>query len=364
MRVVFAGGGTGGHLYPGLAIARALVRRAPGVVPHFIGARRGIERDVLPGTEFAHTLLDLHPLYRSAPWRNWQTFTGGIAAWRAVGRLAAQQAPAAIIGTGGYAAGVALAWGRAHAVPLALHECDSFPGKVTRWFAPRAALVSLGFPEAEARLTVSPSTRVVAGGNPIAPPPADRATAAARAHWQLPADAFVVLVVGGSQGSVALNEGVAAWVRAGLPDGVQLIWATGRAHHARYADLASARVRIAPYLAPIADAYAAADLAITRAGAMTIAELCAWGIPSVLVPLPTAAQDHQAHNARTLAAAGACVHLPQPELGAESLTRIVGALAHDRARRDTMARAALARGRPDAADQLADVIATHLLRLS
>ncbi|MCU0616740.1 MAG: UDP-N-acetylglucosamine--N-acetylmuramyl-(pentapeptide) pyrophosphoryl-undecaprenol N-acetylglucosamine transferase [Gemmatimonadaceae bacterium] len=362
MRVFFSGGGTGGHLYPGLAIARALVRRAPQVVPHFIGAQRGIEREVLPTTEFSHTLLELHPLYRSAPWRNWRTVTGGVQAWRAIGRLAAAERPAAVIGTGGYAAGAALAWGHVHRVPLVLHECDSFPGKVTRWFAPRAAVLSLGFPEATRTVTTGARTRVVPSGNPIAPPAAqDRE--AARARWGIRANALVLLIVGGSQGSAALNEAVAAWVRAGLPDGVQLIWATGRAHHERFVSLAGPDVRVVPYLAPIADAYAAADLALTRAGAMTIAELCAWGIPSVLVPLPTAAQDHQTHNARTLASAGACVHLPQSELGPDALSALIGALQRDPMRREAMTVAARTRGRPHAAAEIADIIATHVLKL-
>ncbi len=365
MRVFVSGGGTGGHLYPGLAIARALVARAPEIEPHFIGARRGIERDVLPATEFPHTLLDLHPLYRSAPLRNWHTLRGGVSAVRTIARLARDAAPACVIGTGGYAAAAALGWARWHGVPIVLHECDSFPGKVTKLFAPRAALLSLGFPEAEARLAPGPRTTVAAFGNPITPPDVSPARRdAARARWSLAADTFTVLVVGGSQGSAALNAAVAAWCESGIPDGMTLIWATGRAHHATYAHLASPRVRVEPYLAPIADAYAVADVALARAGAMTIAELCAWGIPSVLVPLPTAAQDHQAHNARTLAAAGAAIHLPQTELDAEALHATLEELRQRPVVRQAMVSAARARGRPAAAAQIADAIATLVLGLS
>jgi hypothetical protein len=126
-RVWFAGGGTGGHLYPGLAIARALVRRDSSFSPFFVGARRGIERDVLPGTEFPHALLDLHPLYRRTPWNNWRTIVGAAGAWRELSRLAAIERPVAVVGTGGYAAGVALAWARAHGVTTVLHEPDSHP---------------------------------------------------------------------------------------------------------------------------------------------------------------------------------------------------------------------------------------------
>lgn len=354
VRVLFAGGGTGGHLYPGLAIARALVRLAPQVQPHFIGARRGIEKDVLPGVGFPYTLLELHPLYRRQPWHNWKTLAGGVSAWRAISALSAEQRPAAVVGTGGYAAGVALAWGRAHGVPTLLHEPDSHPGLTTRAFSGGARALYLGFPEAAARLSVGRETAVHPFGCPIEPPPAfPPSPTEARARWGLPREAFVVLIVGGSQGARALNEAVAAWIARGLPEGVALIWATGRQQAAAYLDRESERVKVRAYLSPIAEAYAAADVAVARAGAMSIAELCAWGIPSVLVPLPTAAQDHQTHNARATAAAGAAVHLPQAELTAARLDAEVRALQGDASRRQAMRDAARGRARPDAAERIA-----------
>src|SRR5262245_61442396 len=103
MRIVFAGGGTGGHLYPGLAIARALVRANPAVRPYFVGAQRGIERTVLPQTEFPHLLLDLHPLYRATFWNNWKTVVGGVLAWRRISALVREERPVLVVGTGGYA---------------------------------------------------------------------------------------------------------------------------------------------------------------------------------------------------------------------------------------------------------------------
>ena len=121
----------------------------------------------------------------------------------------------------------------------------------------------------------------------------------------------MLLAFGGSQGARPLNDAIAALLDAGLPRGLFLIWATGQGWYDRYATYESANVRVRPYLAPIQDAYAAADLALTRAGALTVAELCAWGIPSLLVPLPTAAADHQHANARALEAAGAAELLEQ-----------------------------------------------------
>ena len=360
-RVIFAGGGTGGHLYPGLAIARALVKQAPDVEPFFVGALRGIEREILPTTEFPHALLDLHPLYRSAPWKNWRTLTSSFGALRALNAIARERKPVAVVGTGGYAAGAALAWARLHGTLTVLHEPDSHPGLTTRAFARGADAIFLGFAEAASSLKPRASAKVLPLGSPIEPPPAARlSVASARALWELPEDSFVVLVTGGSQGARALNESVAAWCARGLPDGVAVIWATGRASAAAYVDRESRMVRVRPYLAPIADAYAAADIAITRAGAMTIAELCAWSIPAVLVPLPTAAQDHKTFNARATAGAGAAIYLPQSELSAESLDRTVRELMHAPATLASMREAATRRARPGAAADIARSLLTLL----
>jgi UDP-N-acetylglucosamine--N-acetylmuramyl-(pentapeptide) pyrophosphoryl-undecaprenol N-acetylglucosamine transferase len=163
----------------------------------------------------------------------------------------------------------------------------------------------------------------------------------------------VLLMYGGSQGSVAMNRVVAEWVRRGVPDDLHLIWMTGRASYGEFASLDGGRVRVREYLSPIADAYAAADLALVRGGAMTTAELLAWGIPPIVVPLPTAAADHQTHNARALAAAGAAVHLPQTELTVERLDREVRSLLADASAMARLAAGASARARPDAAETIA-----------
>ncbi|MGH7632836.1 MAG: UDP-N-acetylglucosamine--N-acetylmuramyl-(pentapeptide) pyrophosphoryl-undecaprenol N-acetylglucosamine transferase, partial [Gemmatimonadaceae bacterium] len=316
MIVWFAGGGTGGHLYPGLAIARALVRADASVRPLFIGARRGLERDVLPTTEFAHLLLDLHPLYRARPWENWRTALGFTGAWRTLGRQLRTARPALVLGTGGYASGAALAYAVSHGVPIALQEQNSVPGLTTRWFSRYAREIYLGYGNAAVRLRANTGTWVGETGNPIEPPPVPRPSRPdARLRWSFPASGgTVVLVIGGSQGARAVNDAVAEWVRSGLPDHVMLIWGTGRGSHERYASLGSARVRVVPYLAPIADAYAASDLAVSRAGALTLAELCAWNIPAILIPLPTAAADHQSANARVLGGVGAAILLEERSL--------------------------------------------------
>lgn len=366
MRIWFAGGGTGGHLYPGLAIARALVAQDASVQPFFIGAQRGIERDVLPTTEFPHRLLDLHPLYRQRPWENWRTVRGALGAWRELAAIATTDgAPVAVIGTGGYAAGLALGWAARRRVPLFVQEQNSVAGMTTRFFAPWAREVYLGFPEAEGQMRGGDSTRFVDSGNPIQPPPQPRPDARqARAAWGFPREGGrVLLVYGGSQGSKSINDVVDAWVARGLPEGVHLIWITGKGSHAQYQTRESARVKVRAYLSPIADAYAAADVAVARAGAMTTAELLAWGIPALLVPLPTAAADHQTANAVALASAGAAIDIPQREFDADRLARELRRLIVDAPTQlDVMRTAAARRARPDAAARIARHILASLGR--
>lgn len=352
--ILFAGGGTGGHLYPGLAIARTLVKLDPTVQPIFVGAQRGIERTVLPASEFPHLLLDLHPLYRTKPWENWRTLRGAVSAWRALGSLVRREHPRLVVGTGGYAAGVALAYAARHHIPIVQQAGDSHPGLTARAFKRWTREYYLAFPEAGRVIGGNPS-RFVDTGAPIEPPPQplpDRA--AARRAWGFPAHGgHVLLIYGGSQGSLAINRVVAEWVQRGIPDDLYLIWMTGRASFAAFAPLERERVRVREYLSPIADAYAAADLALARAGAMTTSELFAWRIPGVLVPLPTAAADHQTANAKALEAAGAAINLPQSELTVDRLDTTIRTLLADPATMARLSDSAAARARPHAADTIA-----------
>ena len=355
VRIIFAGGGTGGHLYPGLAIARALVALDPRIAPFFVGARRGIEKEILPGTGFPHELLDLHPLYRSNPWSNWRTVRGCMTAWRRLGEIVDGERPACFVGTGGYASGVALGFAAMHGIPYVIQEQNSYPGLTTRVFSRRARQVHNGFPEAADHLSPGRDTVLFNSGNPIEPPPVPLPDkAAARVAWGFPAEGGkVMLVYGGSQGSRAINDVVARWVADALPPALHVIWATGQKTHSDYAALESDRVRIRPYLSPVTEAYAATDFALSRGGAIATAELCAWGIPPIVVPLPTAAADHQTANARALAAAGVAELILQSELTVERLTASVSALTDDHALLRERANAARLRARPNAAADIA-----------
>src|SRR5205085_7239752 len=171
-----------------------------------------------PTTEFPHVLLDLHPLYRTKAWHNWKTARGAVDAWRRLTRLAGENAPAAIVGTGGYASGLALAYAVAHRIPYALQEQNSYPGLTMRFFSRWAREVYLGYPEAARYLRKAKPSALIDTGNPIQPPrPAQQdGRETLRLQWGFPATGGrVLLVFGGSQGARAINLAVAAWLRSG-----------------------------------------------------------------------------------------------------------------------------------------------------
>ncbi len=353
--VLFAGGGTGGHLMPALAIAEAMVRLDPSVEPFFLGARRGIEAQVLPARPWRHALLPFEPIYRRQWWRNWRL---PLSAWRShamVRDVLEREGPALAVGTGGYVSGPAV-WAAARAgVPYLLQEQNAFPGFATRRLARQARQIHLGFPEAARYLEPGPETVVSVTGNPIVPPVEPRpARGAAKQALGFAADRPLVLVAGGSQGSLAINRVVAGAVTSGRwPGGTQLLWQTGQASHGDFAHLGTATVRLSPFIDPMAMAYAAADLVVCRGGALTLAEVAAWALPAIVVPLPTSAANHQLVNARALAAAGAAVLREQRDLDADSLVTAVTGLLDDPAGMARLAAAGRGRARPLAADNIA-----------
>ncbi|MEW5916027.1 MAG: glycosyltransferase, partial [Gemmatimonadota bacterium] len=302
----------------------------------------------------------------SAPWKNALTVWSLVSGWRRIRTIARDQRTRLAVATGGYAAGATIVWAAASRTPLVLQEANSFAGQTTRLGSRYAREIYLGFPEAVHSFPLGARSRCVDTGNPIERPPARESRMpreAARSKWGFPATgAPVVLVFGGSQGSVALNDLVAGWLTSanGDPARPYVIWATGKDLYPRYAQHASKYVAVVPYLSPISDAYAATDVALTRAGAMTTAELCAWAIPAVLVPLPTAAADHQTANAKALEAAGAALRVDQKSTTAQALGDTVMSLVCDETLRLSVARHALERARPDAADTIARRILTIL----
>lgn len=364
-RILFAGGGTGGHLYPALALADELRRRDPAHQVMFVGAKRGVEARVLPERGVPHVLLPFEPIRRARPWQNWRLLPAALGSLAGLRRVFRDFRPDLVVGTGGYASGPVVAWALLRGVPTALQEQNSYPGIATRWLAPRVRQIHVAFPEALEHMKPGRSTDVLQHGNPIRPPATDLSREDARSRFGLGAGP-VGLVVGGSQGARAINEALLSDLRGvsegrlpERPHGLELLWATGPGNHqsvlARLGDLGLGEwVHPVPYIQDMPAALASADAAVSRAGAMALAELCAWGVPSMLVPFPHAAANHQHHNAAALAEAGAATLVPERDLVPGRLWAELIGLLGDPVRRQAMAERARERGNPDAAANIVD----------
>ena len=366
--MLFAGGGTGGHLYPALALADALVAERPDVQPHFVGAMRGVEARVLPAEGRPHTLLPFEPLRRSRIWENWKLIPSMWKSMRGLKRLFDELDPKLVVGTGGYASAPACWYANRRGVPVAIQEQNSHAGLTQRTVSRWARQVHLGFPEAKKDLKPGKKTEVFAVGNPIRPPDSTIDRLEARRTFGLKPDSTVVLITGGSQGSRALNEAVLGGILSNsqipkFANSLELLWATGPTQYEsiekQLPESAREWVRLHGYISNMPEAMAATDIAVSRAGAMATAELLAWGIPAILVPLPTAAADHQTHNAKALEAAGAAVMLREAEAKPERLWSELTSLVKDNDKRALMKEAALQRSEPNAAQK----IAKHLAEL-
>lgn len=371
---VFSGGGTGGHLYPALALAAGLQRLRPEVRPFFVGAQRGLEARVLPERGVDHLLLPVRGFRRGVLLENLGVLAGLFRSLLLAGEVFNRIRPGVVVVTGGFAGGPAGIMAGLMGIPLALQEQNAEPGITTRVLSRWSKQIHLAFPEARERLPRRARMRARISGNPIRTPEGrgpQVGTASARSHFGLDPEAPVVLVVGGSQGSRALNEAVLGMVRlvsSGNPPGpgdVQVLWGTGTAHLAEIREGLRTLgdpgwVRVVDYFHDMPRALDAASLAVSRAGAMATSELLAWGIPSILVPLPTAAADHQTRNAESLEAAGAALHLSESRLSGQTLWDTVHGVLTDAERLRSMSRAALDRARPDAALEIARSLSTLL----
>lgn len=346
-RLLVAAGGTGGHLYPAVAVARELAARKPSAEVLFVGTRRGLEGRIVPRAGFRLQTLPVLPLRGGSLVRKLKGAlllpVGVLAAWR----LLRQFRPHVVFGMGGYVSGPVLAAAALSGVPTLLLEPNWTPGLANRWLArlvDQAAVAWEGTREFF-------GAKAFVSGNPVR----EEIT---RVPERAPGRVMQVLVFGGSQGSQVLNRAMteALAYLAAHRERLSLAHQTGDADlgwvRARYRE-AEFTARVEPYFEAMEREYAEADVVVARAGAMTCAELAAAGRPSILVPLPHAG-GHQEANARAMAAAGAARSLPQSELSGEALAATLVELLDQPSLRRQMAAEARKLFRPDAARSIVD----------
>jgi UDP-N-acetylglucosamine--N-acetylmuramyl-(pentapeptide) pyrophosphoryl-undecaprenol N-acetylglucosamine transferase len=357
MKIIISGGGSGGHIFPAIAIAEALQARRPEAELLFVGALGRMEMEKVPQAGYRIEGLWISGLQRRLTADNLSfPFKVLSSLWKA-GRLLREFRPDVAVGTGGYASGPLLYMAARRGIPTLIQEQNAYAGLTNKLLARRVDRICVAFPEMERYF---PAEKLVLTGNPVRSvfqgTPPDRAAAAA--HFGLDPARPTLLIVGGSQGAGTLNEAIANATEPIRQMGLQVLWQCGAYYADRYRDGASAQlptVRLLPFVDRMDLAYAAADLVACRSGALTLAELCLLGKPSVLVPSPNVAEDHQTTNARALADRGAAVLLPDDRAVAELLPTVEQLLAApDRLARVGAAARELAQ--PDAAATIAEEV--------
>ncbi|RFC77573.1 UDP-N-acetylglucosamine--N-acetylmuramyl-(pentapeptide) pyrophosphoryl-undecaprenol N-acetylglucosamine transferase [Streptomyces sp. AcE210] len=365
LSVVIGAGGTGGHIYPGLALAEALRRADPDAVISFVGTERGLETKLIPGAGFRLHTVDMIPFDPALGAKRYLLPAALIRSGaQCRGILRAQGAQVAV-GMGGYPSAPVIVGARMAGLPSVIHESNAVPGRANQFAARLTPHITVAFDRSRAHLSGGKDADTV--GMPIAAQLAtlDRTAlrAEARRAFGIPDGARVVLFNGGSLGAARLTEaavGLAARWRH-RPD-VHLLIKTGPAAldetRRRLGD--SPVAQAVPYLDRMDLAYAVADLVVCRAGSATVAELATTGVPAVLVPYPHAPGDHQTHNARVLSDAGAAHLVPDGDTTAERLAALVEPLLADPSRLAAMGRAA----DPGSHARAADLLAAKVISLA
>lgn len=343
--IAIAAGGTGGHVMPALAVAEALAARGYGI--HWFGARRGLERRLVPERGYALTALALRGIRGQSLWIRLLAMGELVVALFQSGYLLRRYRVQAVLCMGGYASVAAGTAAWLLRLPVFIHEQNAIAGWANRWLYPHARLTFIAFPDA-----FPAGHRVFEVGLPV------------RASIQALADPRVrfigrgapsrLLILGGSQGSKRLND-VVPHALVGWPTPLNVIHQAGAGWveqtREAYSD-SPGEVQVTAFVEDMAEAYAWADLVVARAGASTIAELTAAGLPSLLVPYPHAVDDHQTHNAHYLVECGAARLIPEAELSPETLRRELATLLQDRETLLRMAVAARGRAHPQAVAQM------------
>lgn len=356
LRIIITGGGTGGHIYPALAITRGLQEAADDVKLLYIGSRHGLEENIVPAAGIPFETITVSGLERRLCWKNFRTVAGlskGIARARKIIR---SFNPDVVVGTGGYVCGPVVLSAAIMNVPTLIHEQNAYPGITNRILSRFVDRVCITFPEARDRFYKKAD--IIETGLPIRPDILKTPRGQAYEFFGLDSGKKTILIVGGSRGARTINQAarkVREWIMS--TKNIQLIHITGRDNFEELMrDIESSgpsihgenSVKILPYLDRMDLGLSIADLVVSRAGASFLAEITAVGVPAILIPYPFAAENHQEYNARSLEEKGAArVVLENSQFNADNLVKEIASVLQDEVL-DSMALCSRTLGRPQA----------------
>lgn len=362
-RVIISGGGTGGHVFPAIAIANAIRKREPDADILFIGAKGKLEMEKVPAAGYPIEGLWISGLQRRLTVKNLSFPFKVLSSLFKAGTIIRKFRPHAVVGVGGYASGPTLRVASRRGIPTLIQEQNSYPGITNKLLGTRVSRICVAY---EGMDRFFPKEKLILTGNPVRQDLLHTGSLKSEglSYYNLKPDRLTVLVVGGSLGAATINAAVKACVLENITgQSVQLLWQTGRYYYDAYRNdpmVAQApNVHLLPFIDRMDLAYGAADLIISRAGAIAISELCIVGKPVILIPSPNVAEDHQTKNARALAERDAAILLRDAEAVAQ-LPKLLAALSTDVHRQHTLKKNIAGLALPDAADRIADEV-LHLI---
>ena len=324
LRIIMAGGGTGGHIFPAIAIANALKELTGNCEVLFVGAKGKMEMEKVPLAGYKIVGLDIAGFNRSSLIKNIGLPYKILKSFFQVKKIINDFKPDAVVGVGGYSSFPVLRYAQAKGIPTFIHESNSFAGKSNILLGKKATKV---FVATDGMEQFFPAQKIVITGNPVRKTIANAniSKSEARAFFNLSEDKETVLVVGGSLGAQSINEAVNKGFEKILGANLQLIWQTGKTYITKAKERAKGAegVWVSEFITNMEYAYAAADIVISRAGAMAIAELCVVKKPVLFVPYPFAAEDHQTVNATNLVKRGAALKVKDSEAADKAITSII-----------------------------------------
>ena len=358
-RIIIAGGGTGGHIFPAVAIGHALQRLQPGTELLFVGALGKMEMEKVPQEGFKIVGLNIAGFNRSNPLKNISLPVKLLRSVLQARSIIRSFAPDAVVGVGGYASFPMLRAAQGKGIPTLIQEQNSFAGKSNQILAKRASAVCVAYDHMD---KFFPKDKIIASGNPV------RAVIAQSAITREEGQAWLglnpakrtVLIVGGSLGAKSINEAVDAGLEEILGEDVQVLWQTGKPYYEQAVTRAAQfpkQVKVFDFIRQMEYAYAAADVVLSRAGALAIAELCIAAKPVIFVPYPFAAEDHQTSNAMALVQHNAALLVKDNEAKTELIKKLKQ-LLHDEQMQELMTQNLLTMAITDADERIAQQVLT------
>lgn len=354
LRIIIAGGGTGGHIFPAVAIGQALQRLAPGTQLLFVGAKGKMEMEKVPQEGFEIVGLDIAGFNRSNMLKNLLLPYKMLKSAMAARNILKTFRPHAVIGVGGYASFPVLNAAQGMGIPTLIQEQNSYAGKSNKILGKKAKAICVAYDRME---RFFPKEKLILSGNPVRKNISQSSITRAEGQaWLGMNDAkMTLLVVGGSLGAKSINESIDAHLEELLKENVQIVWQTGKPYYETALARAEAfkdKVKVFDFIRQMDYAYAAADIVVSRAGALAIAELCIAAKPVVFVPYPFAAEDHQTSNAMALVSHNAALMVKDNE-AKDELPKKIKSLLHDRPMQDIMSQNLKAVAIKDADERIA-----------